>query len=146
MTHFDRTAFRVAARARLLTVASYPGHAFLEYEGRKWQRPDASSDQLFVRELLRTREERNSSTGFIQAEGRFNFDVFSRRGAPLGPGETLAKEIAEAFAGSQSLAAVGFSIAIIRSERSEWRPAPSPDWSFLPVSFLWRVFTPVSAS
>jgi hypothetical protein len=141
VTHYDRSAFRYAARGVLAAVSGYPGHDFLEWEGRAWTRDGDPTNGLFVRELLLPVSEENSSSGYIIARGRANYDVFLARGALIEPAETLAKNIAEAFAGGQSIAASGFSIVVNRSERGELRPSPSPEWSFIPTSFSWYVYT-----
>jgi hypothetical protein len=141
VTHYDRSAFRYACRSVLNGVTGYPGHNYLEWEGRAWTRSGDPTNGLLVRELLIPLEEENASSGYIIARGRMNYDVFLARGSLLEPAETLAKNIAEAFAGGQSIAATGFSIVVNRSERGELRPSPSPEWSFIPTYFSWYVYT-----
>ena len=141
MTHFDRSEMRYACRAVLNGVTGYPGHTYLEWENRSWTRTGDPTNGLFVRELVRTTEEANASSGYIIAQGRTNYDVWLERGAVIEPAETLAKRIAEAFAGSQSISASGFDVIVQRSERGELRPSASPEFSFIPVSFRWLVYT-----
>lgn len=150
MTHFDHTSFLLAARERLGTCADYPGnelghHDFLEYEGRPWERPAPDVSHIFVREMLLPREEPQVAFGLRGATGRCRYDVFTRRGEPLEPARLLQKQIAEAFAENTQLDAGDFSIDIQRSERpGGLRPSDSsPDWQFLPVSFLWNVYTTI---
>lgn len=142
MSHFDRSEFLYATRTTLATVSSYPGDSLVHAVNREFDRPDHSDGAIYVRELLRVQEEPVSSSGYIHAFGRCNYDVFVPRGAGMEDAETLAKEIADAFRGQQSLTATGFAIVISRSERGDLRPSSVPDWSFIPVSFLWRVSTP----
>lgn len=144
MSHYDISAFRLASRARLATVVGFPGSAYFEWEGRAWTRQGEPASGLFVRELHRPIEEANASTGLIVAQGRTNYDVWSEVGRPLEPAEDLAKNIAEAFAGSQALDASesGFCITIFRSERGPVTPVQGSNFLFLPVSFRWLVTTP----
>ena len=142
MTHYDRSEFRRACRARLATVTDYPGHTYLEWEGREWTRQGDPTNGLFVREHTMPIEEANASTGLIVAQGRMHYDVWLERGRVLEPAEALAKNIAEEFAGSQGIVASGFEITIYRSERGPLTPVQLSDFLFLPVSFRWLVTTP----
>lgn len=141
MSFYDQTEFRLAARARLRTIASYPGDSLIHWDGRTFSKPPLSEGVFYIRELLRTREEPGLSSGHVHSMGRCNFDVFVPHGSGTEVASAIGKEIVEMFGPRQSIAANGFAIVIDQSQRGDLRPAPSEDWSFLPVSFLWRVST-----
>tara|TARA_R100000951_G_scaffold116282_1_gene127412 strand:- start:1417 stop:1878 length:462 start_codon:yes stop_codon:yes gene_type:complete len=149
VTHFDHTDFLVLTRARLATCTDYPGnelgtHDLLEWEGRVWKPTADVPGDIYVRELLLPREEPQTAFGLITASGRCRYDVFARRGVPLESARTLQRQIVEAFGNGVALDAGDFAIDVQRSERGGGirASATSPDWQFLPVSFLWSVHTP----
>jgi hypothetical protein len=151
LTHFSHTDFLILTRERLATCANYPGnelgtHDLLEWEGRVWK-PTADLGNIYVRELLLPRDEPQTAFGLLMARGRCRYDVFTRRGEPLEDARTLQKQIVEAFGNGDPLDAGDFTIDIQRSERPGGiTPSPtSPDWQFLPVSFLWSVHTPTAS-
>lgn len=140
----DENAVRRVMRARLKTVTGIPSESMLAWENRTFTPPSLSSSAVvkWVMETQTVDGERLSATGTSEALGYTEYTVMVPKGRGTEELDSLAAEIADAFAPGQSLTSDDVRVILERTTRSGIRsPAEHEAWVGKAVSIRWRVFT-----